>query len=80
MSPEQAIGWSVAIFSFLHFPNKFLMLLTFFLEAIFLYFYTGILSLLWMAGVHAFIAVLIKTYVPDSITHGMRVLWNYYRD
>jgi hypothetical protein len=75
-----AIFSAVSIFSFLHFPNKFLMFLTFFIEIIFLYFYTSVFSLLWITGVHALIAVLVKIYVPSDITHGMRVLWNYYKN
>lgn len=74
-----AILSSISIFSFLHFPNKFLMVLTFLVEGLFLYFYKDIFSLIWMTGIHSFIAVLCITYLPESITHGMRVLWNYYK-
>lgn len=76
----EALGWTVGIFSFLHIPNLFLMGLTFFVEGIFLYFYTSLYSLIWIVPLHALLAILISTYVPETITHGMRVLWNYWRE
>jgi len=76
-SKAEAIIITVFLFTMLHFPNKFLMALIILFETIFLYFYINQLSLFWIVPIHATIAVFCKRYLPESLTHGMRVLGNY---
>jgi membrane protease YdiL (CAAX protease family) len=77
MSFESSIALSCLIFSLLHTPNLFLMILTLAIQPLFLYLYVDFYSLIWIMGTHAFTAIWVKTYLPETITKGMRVLWNY---
>jgi hypothetical protein len=70
---------SVFIFSLLHYPNLFLIILVCIFETLFLYFYENIFSLIWIITFHSIIAVVIQDFLPENITHRMRVLWSYYK-
>jgi hypothetical protein len=70
---------SVFIFSLLHYPNLFLMFTICLFETIILYFYVNIFSIIWIIFFHSVVAIVIKDNVPENITHGMRVLWSYYK-
>jgi hypothetical protein len=72
-----ALLLSIILFTMLHYPNLFLMVTTLVIEAIFLWLYAGIFSLIWMTITHSILAVVINKYVPEKITKGMRVLLKY---
>lgn len=84
LSSVMPVGWAILIsatlFSLSHLPNLFLMVVGFFLEGIFLFCYKDITSLIWMIGAHSLLAVLIHRYIPETITHGMKVLWSYWKE
>lgn len=72
-----SISLAVFIFVVLHIPNRFLMIVVAVFETILLLLYLSPFDLIWMSVIHAAIAVILSRFIPESITHGMKVLWNY---
>jgi len=72
-----AVILTAMIFMACHIPNKFLMAVCLPVECLFLFMWKSPVSLFWIIPSHALLAIAIKRYVPESVTHGMKVLWEY---